>query len=237
MASGKRPVLSLSIPFYNEEENARKCVLDHVRALEKAGIDFEIMAVDNASIDSTGRILDSLASGNVRVLHIGKNIGYANGIMQGWKHAKGSVFGFTCGDNEISADSVALVFSKMQKEGLDFCMGKRIWKDYGLFRKIESVVYNRFVCRLLLGYIEQDINGYPKLMTRALYEKLGIESLGPMFDTEILMKAKAVNAMTGVVPVKYMKRKKGSSSVPFYIAVVFVVGIVKLKLRQIFGRL
>lgn len=224
---------SLSIPFYNEEENAAQCISDHLDALSETGINFEIIAVDNASTDATGRILDKSKSNRVRVIHIKKNIGYGNGIMQGWKIAKGNCIGFTCGDNEIAAESVVKIFKKIQKEGLDLCKGKRVFRDYSFFRKLESNAYNNIFCVLLLGYRHGDINGYPKIMKKSLFEKLEIESVGPFFDTEIMVKAVELGAKLGSVPVEYKKRTRGKSSVPFYIALIFLLGFLRFELKRI----
>ena len=230
---GERDLLSLAIPFYNEEENAERCIADHIVALNEAGIDFEIIAVDNGSTDATGRILDPLKSERVRVLHVRKNIGYGNGIMQGWTVARGTYLGFTGGDNEVPASSVVRVFQEMRNNGLDLCKGKRVSRGYGPFRRIESFVYNVLFCRLLLGYKHGDINGYPKILRKDLYQAIKVHALGPFFDTELMLRAIGRGARIGSVPVEYKKREKGKSTVSLYVALFFVTALIGFELRRL----
>ena len=227
--------LSLAIPFYNEEENVQRCLDDHTATLSETGIPFEIIAADNASTDATGRILDDMKSTRVRVLHIKKNIGYGNGIMQGWSVARGNYLGFTCGDNEVPASGVVRIFREMRSNGLDLCKGKRVSRDYGLLRKIESIAYNVFVCRVLLGYKHGDINGYPKIVRRDLYQKMKVHNVGLFFDTELMLKAVQCGAKIGSVVIEYRKRDKGKSSVPFYAAVFFITALVRFELGRLLG--
>ncbi len=237
MQKKQKPFLSLAIPFYNEEENARECIKQHAAALSKAGIAFEIIAVDNGSIDATGKILDSLKSKKVKAVHLSKNAGYGGGIMHGWLHAKGNYLGFTCGDNEIAAESVVAIMQKMLRNNLDFGKGRRVLRTYSAFRKFESWAYNFLLCRLLLGYKHSDINGYPKIMRRQLFRKLGIESKGPFFDTEMMLKASELNAKIGDVTVEYRKRTKGESNVSFYIALFFLSGLLRFKLNRLLKKI
>lgn len=233
--SGK-PVLSIAIPFYNEEDNAADAITGTINSLRKAGIPFEIIAVDNGSADGTADILESMKSNRVRVLHIKKNRGFGNGIIQGWLAAKGRYLGYTSGDNEIDSSAIASIFNKLVTEGLDLCKGKRVSRGYGFFRKIESYVYNKVVCQLLLGYSYGDINGFPKIMTRECYNAIAPTYKDSFFDTEIMVKAERKGFRIGSVAVEYKKRRKGKSSVPFYIALEFIKNIIKFKIKMLLGK-
>ncbi len=231
-----KPELSIAIPFYNEEENAKTVVKDLVSVLGKAGIGFEIIAVDNGSVDATTRILDSLQSDKVKVIHVKKNKGFGNGILQAWQVARGNCLGYTCGDNEVSANSVVEIFNKLREQDLDLCKGRRVSRGYGLFRRLESMAYNRLFCPLFLGYRLGDINGYPKIMTKDCYKALKLSYMDSFFDTEIMVKAVRKGFRIGDVAVKYRKRKKGMSSVKFYIALEFLKNLIKFRIGLLLGK-
>jgi len=236
MQAEKNRVLSLAIPFFNEEENALQCIKDHVHALSKAGMRFEIIAVDNASVDKTGEILDKLKSGKVKVVHLRKNAGYGGGIMHGWLHASGTHLGFTCGDNEMRPEAVIRVFRKLAAENLQLCKGKRVSRGYSFFRKLESLVYNKIFCPIVLGYRLGDINGFPKVISRECFNALHLRYKDSFFDTEMMVKAVRNGYRIGDVPVEYEKRQKGKSSVKFYIALEFLKNLVKFRKDILLGK-
>lgn len=73
------PGVSIVIPCYDEEENVR----DTVRwALAQEYPEFEVIAVNDGSRDSTGAILDELAAMHprLRVVHLAQNQGKAMGL-------------------------------------------------------------------------------------------------------------------------------------------------------------
>ncbi|MCX6815410.1 MAG: glycosyltransferase family 2 protein [Candidatus Aenigmarchaeota archaeon] len=226
--------LSVVIPFYNEEDNVKDVILLHSNLLKKHKINYEIIAINNGSRDKTGEILDKLRNDRVKVVTVHKNIGYGNGLLQGLKHAKGEVVGWTGGDNEIPATALLSVYKKLIKENLDICKVTRTAREYNFYRKFVSASYNYFVCPLIFGGISRDINGYPKLMKRGCYESLKLRALDSFIDTELLVKARKKNFKVGEVQSIYSKRKKGKSNVKFYIVLEFIKNIILFKLTKKF---
>ena len=165
----KIPTLSVIIPFYNEEGNVEDVIKDVKKTLLDAGINHEIVAVDNGSTDRTPEILHTLKGNDVRVVTVKQNIGFGYGIISGLKAAKGMYLGYMWGDNQISPYFMVKVFEKLLKENLDLCKIKRTSRDYGFFRKLESAAYNRLFMMFLFGKISYDVNGSPKVMKPELY--------------------------------------------------------------------
>ena len=82
--------ISIMIPCYNEEENARpiyEAVKDELER-ELPGYDYEILFIDNKSTDGTRRIIEKICEENPKVKGIfnAKNFGQFNspyyGILQ-----------------------------------------------------------------------------------------------------------------------------------------------------------
>ena len=112
-------IISFVIPVLNEGQNiALTCDTIRNVCLGFPWIEYEIVIVNDGSIDSTGSISDALAvqyTGKIRVLHHTYNQGIGNSVKDGMKTARGDRFVFLPGDNQASAN---LVVSLLQFDGL-----------------------------------------------------------------------------------------------------------------------
>ena len=84
----RKPLVSIIIPHHNGEALLRRCLQSIVNDPYEPR---EIIIVDNASSDSS---IDAAARefAGLRVLHPGKNLGYAGGCNFGMQQAKGDYF-------------------------------------------------------------------------------------------------------------------------------------------------
>ena len=83
--------LSIIMPVYNERETLRE-ILSQVRAVDLAGIDKEIVAVDDGSTDGSRDILaQEAAVGDLQVFYHDVNQGKGAGIRTGIEHASGDI--------------------------------------------------------------------------------------------------------------------------------------------------
>src|SRR5258706_9165531 len=79
--------LSAVLPAFNEEENILVTVEAVRSAVEKVTGNFEIIVVNDGSLDRTGQIADALAreDSRVRVLHHPANRGYGAALRTGFE--------------------------------------------------------------------------------------------------------------------------------------------------------
>ena len=82
--------ISVIYPGYNEEESIRGTILRSLEALRPRFERFEIIIVDDCGRDATGRIADELAAQHpeIVVLHNPRNMGQAESILRGFRHAR-----------------------------------------------------------------------------------------------------------------------------------------------------
>jgi len=230
----QKPELSLVLPFYNEEENVERVLKELSAEFKKNKINFEILAVNNGSHDKTSGIINNLVKKykNIKKVDIVKNIGYGYGILQGLKHAEGKYVGYGWGDGQVAAADFVRVFQNLKTNSLDISKAKRINRDDGLARKIQSKFYNKLM--LVLFFINlSDVNGCPKIMRREVYESLKLESKDWFLDPELIIKAYRKKYKIGEVPIKFMERKSGKSKVKLSTSFEFLKNILRYRFMNL----
>lgn len=87
------PLLSLVVPVFNEEESIDIFLTSVEPFLERAGLRFEIVFVNDGSRDDTlGHLLDcSALNPRIRVVNLSRNFGKEAALTAGIDHAKGDI--------------------------------------------------------------------------------------------------------------------------------------------------
>jgi len=91
---GQRPLLSIVMPAYNEQEVLAQTYQRFVSlrsTLDQLGLDHELIFVNDGSRDNTPTILDDLAAADphVRAVHLTRNFGHQAAISAGLTVARG----------------------------------------------------------------------------------------------------------------------------------------------------
>jgi len=226
--------LSLVIPFYNEENNIQRVVEGLIASFEQASIDYQLILVNNGSIDKSPQMLEALArekADRIKVVHVKVNQGYGWGIINGLKLADREFVGYMGGDGQIAPAAVVSVFDLISKENYGLAKVRRVVRNDGAIRKILSVSYNLLV-KVIFNVDTLDVNGTPKVFKRELLEIFSPVSKDWFIDTEIMVKAKYLGLKVGEVPVEFQPRKEGKSHVKSTTILEFVRNVLDYE----FGR-
>jgi glycosyltransferase involved in cell wall biosynthesis len=144
------PQVSVVIPFFNEEANVRPLAESLAAALEKAGLTYEVICVDDGSRDGTARELAAARRANprFRVLGLRRNFGQTQAMLAGFEHATGRTIVSMDGDLQNDPADIPRLLEKLE-EGYDVACGwRRDRKDRFLSRRLPSRIAN-----LLIGWI------------------------------------------------------------------------------------
>ena len=225
------PDLSIAMIFYNEEKNAAGAI---EKLATTGGLkipDYEIIAVDNGSIDSTAKILKTIAEKNphVKIATVAKNVGYGFGATTGLANCSGRYIGYIDGDGQFDPESTVMAYKKMCAENLDVCKAYRIIREYDFTRKFLSFGFN-ILLQFMFGVSCHDINGKPKIMRREVFESLMLKSKDWFIDSEIILKSTELGYKLGDVPTTYKKRGEGKSSVRIGTALEFAKNIITYRI-------
>ena len=226
--------LSLVIPFYNEEKNIDHVVSELVNSFEKASIDYELILVNNGSVDQSPQILEDLAKerpDRIRVVHVPVNQGYGWGIINGLKLPSSEFIGYMCGDGQIKSQDVIKVFDCIKDGTYDLAKVRRVVRHDGIIRKALSTVYN-FLFLIAFSLRTLDVNASPKILKRDALAIISPISKDWFIDAEIMIKAKYLNLKVVEVPVEFLHREKGRSHVAFTTIFEFARNMLNYKLGR-----
>lgn len=119
------PLVSVVVPVYNAEKYLHRCV-DSILAQSYAK--FELILVDDGSLDNSGTICDEYAAKDSRIRAIHKkNGGVSSARNTGLNAARGKYISFVDSDDWISVDFLENAMSVCEEKHLDIYMGGFSW--------------------------------------------------------------------------------------------------------------
>lgn len=119
-------LISIVIPTYNEAQNLPELTRRLFSALQKAGLEGEIVVVDDDSPDGTGQVADRLAeSCAMQVLHRPRKSGLASAVEQGMARAHGQIVVVMDADLSHPPEVVPDLVTAITDEGADLAVGSR----------------------------------------------------------------------------------------------------------------
>ncbi len=212
-------LLTIFFPMWNEEATIHRAVaaaFDVGEELidEEEIRDFEILIVDDASTDATGKLADQLAEQHprVRVVHHPENRKLGGALRTGFAEARGSVVLYTDADLPFDLLDAQKALRLLRIYEADIVSAYRLDRtSEGPRRTVYSYVYNHLI-RVLLGLRIRDVNFAFKMVRRRVLDNLTLESEGSFIDVELLAKAHRLGFRTIQFGVDYFARTRGVST-------------------------
>lgn len=198
--------LSVVIPVMNEEDNI-KPLLEAVRnAL--VDYDYEIVLVDDGSIDATKKRIIENADERTKLVELRKNYGQSTAMTAGIDHANARYIAMIDGDLQNDPSDIPFMLELAKKEDWDVVAGNRKnRKDGMVLRKVPSKIANAMIRRMTGVYIK-DYGCTLKVFKKEIAEDLGLYGELHRF-IPVLAKLQGANIIQ--VDVKHHPRKFGKS--------------------------
>lgn len=205
------------IPTYNERENIERAVTGVRAAVPQA----DVLVLDDASPDGTGRIADALAEADPHVFvrhrpgKQGLGMAYLDGF--GWAKERGydAVVEMDADGSHRVADLPAVLAAA---DHADVAIGSR-WVPGGsvvnwpAHRKFLSVGANTYT-RILLGMPVRDATAGFRVYRLTALETMGlhgVESHGYCFQIDLTWRAVKAGLVVVEVPITFVEREVGTS--------------------------
>ena len=131
------PAVSVVVPLFNEEENV--ALLQAELAVALAGIDYEIIFVDDGSTDST--VARIARDERVRVLPFAQNAGQSVAMYAGLHAARGATAVLIDGDLQNDPADIPKLLREIEA-GADLVCGYRAQRKDTMVKRITSRVAN-----------------------------------------------------------------------------------------------
>ncbi|TBR17903.1 glycosyltransferase [bacterium] len=228
---------SIVIPAHNEEENIGEVLVKVEGSL--VDLDYELIVVNDHSIDKTGEIVKEMARRyqNIRLIENNLDKGFANAIQTGLRSIKTDVVIPVMGDLCDDLTSIKLMLAKIE-EGYDIVCGSRYSKGGersggSKFKGFLSSAAGRSL-HFLLGIPTNDIANAFKMYRKKVIDSVKIEARGFDISMEIPVKAYYMGFKITEVPTVWHERTKGKSTFNIF---KLLPGYLKLYIWAIFKRI
>jgi dolichol-phosphate mannosyltransferase len=204
--------LSIVVPTYNERERLADLVHAIFRSYAGAGVDGELVIVDDNSPDGTGAIADDLAQHyRILVLHRAGKLGLGTAVVEGFERASAPVVGVIDADLSHPPEMLPRMLAVMTRESADLVIGSRYipgggTRNWPLSRRLMS----RLAClaaRPLTRVVDATSGRF--LIRRDLARTVRISAGGFKICLELLVRARPASVVE--VPYVFSDRAAGES--------------------------
>lgn len=197
------------IPIKDEFDNLRPLHERLHLALDPLGWDYELVFVDDGSIDGSTALLEELAAGDprVKVVVLRRNFGQTPALQAGIDFSSGEVLVTMDGDLQNDPADIPMLLSKLD-EGYDAVFGLRAKRQDGFFlRKIPSRLGN-WLIRKVTGVTIKDMGCTLRVLRRDLATSLPLYGELHRFVPVLCQQA---GARMTQVPVQHHPRTAGKT--------------------------
>ena len=211
--------VTIFYPMHNEELYIRRAV-DAGREVGNRMIkdetieDYEILIINDASTDSTGKIADELSANDRRIkaIHHTINRGLGGSIKTGFANAKMDVILYSDADLPFDMMELQKAYRLMFYYDADIVSAFRFDRTgEGLRRLFYSYMYNLLI-KSLFKLRVRDVNFAFKLIRKDVFNYVKLKSEGSFIDAELLIKAQRYGFKFIQFGTNYFPRTRGVST-------------------------
>lgn len=206
--------LSVILPIHNESESIQEVIEDIKNVLQEETITYEIICVENGSVDNSLEVIQQLSKQDDRVRVVTSDVGWGNAVRKGIAEARGFFISYMVSDGQIDPDALLKVYRVIATHPIALVKTIRLQRE-NLMRLVVSWFYNTFAC-LLFGFLTRDINATPKIFRSSDIKAFSFISPNIAFDLELLLAFKDIHTRWIEVPIPAHKRKSGTSTTNIY---------------------
>jgi len=201
--------LSLVIPIKDEQDNVAALHERCTAAVAPVGRSYEIVLVDDGSVDGSFAVLQRIAAGDphVKVVRLKRNFGQSAAMQAGLDWSTGDVIITLDGDLQNDPADIPMMLAHLEA-GYDAVLGLRAKRQDNLWiRKIPSLLGN-WLIRKVTGVKIKDLGCTLRVMKRELAESIPLYGEMHRF---IPVLAQQAGARLIQVPVRHHPRTAGKT--------------------------
>ncbi len=235
------PYLSIIIPAFNEAKRIVPTLESITAFMATQPFSWEILVVDDGSIDDTIAILAQLNLPSLRVLTNPQNRGKGHAVRQGMLNAQGEYRLFVDADNATPIESLLPLLATVRSGDYKIAVGSRAVvgateQKRTLGRRVLSAG-SRWLIEYWLGLGIRDTQcGFKLYHASAAQHIYRLQTIsGFAFDLEVLFLARKLGYRVAEVPVQWTD-KPGSKVHPLRDTRRFFQDLTRIKWQDVQGR-
>ena len=240
--------LSVVVGCYNAARHLEKRMLELVAFLDGTKREYEVLIVEDGSVDGSLPILRRLedAVPAINVLRNPRNMGKGYSIRNGILNSKGQYIIFTDVDMAYSKQNLLAVLERLES-GDPFVVGNRRLPQsvYVVNNALVRYVYRRHrggiafnaLVRLLFGLTSRDtqvgLKGFSRTAASRLFQRLYTD--GFLFDIEIFIRSRALGIPVTEVPVELTFEDDVTTVQQFSLLFTVIPELMHIKMLELRG--
>lgn len=200
--------LSIVIATYNAENTIEALFAELKKVLEREGLSFEIIFVEDCGQDNTWGVITRLndIDNRVRGIKLSRNYGQHNAILCGIRESKGEIIVTLDDDLQNPPEEIPRLIDKLT-EGYDVVYGVSKNKAHGFFRNVASKMTKVILSEVIGSANAKNISPYRAFRTkiRSAFEHYK----SPSVNIDVLLTWGTTNF--GAIEVRQDDRLSGNS--------------------------
>ncbi len=203
--------ISAFFPACNDVGSIGKIIHTMAWLLPRLTGDYEIVVVNDGSVDSTGDLLQLLAREYpfLKVIHHGVNRGYGAALITGFANCSKDLIFYTDGDGQYDVEELPQLLELFSEE-VDLVNGYKISRSDPRHRIVIGRIYQH-VMRLLFHLNVRDVDCDFRLFRRSLLAGTPLTCDSGVICIEMMKKFQSRGCRMIEVPVHHYRRYHGSS--------------------------
>ncbi len=163
-------LLSIAVPVYNEREALPEFLATVHRVMQAAQCDYELIVVDDGSVDGTTELLEAAAAGNPRlkVLVFSRNFGHQVAITAALDHASGDAVAVIDADLQDPPELLPQMIELLER-GHDVVSAQRMTrKGDGVFKRLTARAFYWFMKKGVNQRLMPEVGDFRMFSRRAI---------------------------------------------------------------------
>jgi glycosyltransferase involved in cell wall biosynthesis len=227
-----QPLISLIIPVFNEELTIGNIIERAKVVLEKLGLSYEIIVVDDFSTD---RSLELSNRQGVKVYSFKKHMGKGYALRAGFAKAKGDIITTIDSDGSHRPEELPSLLTPILEDKADLVIGSRyLNQNPAAARKLNAIgvrLFNFLIKVFTRVAVSDSQSGY-RVMKSKILRNMSLKSGGYEIESEMLVKTTRQGFHVIEVPISFEQRTYGTSRLdPFVDGFKILLSIVSAYVR------
>lgn len=191
------PKISVVIAAYNHALTIGNVVSDTIASLKSLGYPYEVIVIDDGSVDLTGEIAKEKGA---NVITLRKNRGKGSALRFAFKLTSGNIIITMDADGIDNPNEIGKLIAPLKK-GADLVIGTRFYPSNGILHKLGNLLLKIAFSFSIGQQVTDVLSGYMAIKKTAL-QKLELESNGFEIDPEIILWSFHKRFLVKEVPIK-----------------------------------